>query len=325
MLQKNVASQGVYLFSVDTTTTPYSGKTGDASNITGAWSKDGGAETAGFTTAHPTEIGGGVYWQPLSQGETNGNRLSYRWSSSTTGISINPAIVETTGVNFPAGGTVAASVWDEVNTAATHNVNNSAGKQLRLLTVNTGVIYTATAPSQAGMTSTQIKLDAGASAADNAYQYDVVSIISGTDAGDSRIITGYVGSTKVATVDSVWTVQPDATSVFEITPTAKAQVVGTVVLTNPPGIRKNVALSHFTFPMISSSDHVSRVTGATVTVTLSLDGGSFGASTNSPAEIGTTGNYQINLAAADLNAGVICFKATATGCDDTELTIVTQP
>lgn len=118
------------------------------------------------------------------------------------------------------------SILDEVNTGATHNVNNSLGKQVRSLSVNTGVIYTATAPSQAGMTSTQIKLDAGASAIDNVYQWTAISILSGTDAGDSAIITAYDGTTKIATVDPPVAVQPDATSVFEITPTPRVQTVG---------------------------------------------------------------------------------------------------
>jgi hypothetical protein len=127
----------------------------------------------------------------------------------------------------------AAAVWDEVNTGVTHNVANSTGRQLRTLAINTGVIYTGTAPSQAGMTSTQIKLDGGASAVDNIYQWNVISITGGTDAGDSAIITAYNGTTKVATVNTAWSVQPDATSVFQITPTAQVQVVSYITGQDP--------------------------------------------------------------------------------------------
>jgi hypothetical protein len=101
MLLKNVAGQGIFLFSVDTTTTPYSPKTGDSANVTGSHSLDG-VYTAGFGTAHPTEMGMGVYWQPLSQAETNGNAYAYTWASSTTGIVIHPIIGFTSGVNLPA-------------------------------------------------------------------------------------------------------------------------------------------------------------------------------------------------------------------------------
>lgn len=89
------ASGGVYLVAYDTTLTPTSGKAGDAANITGFWSKDGGAQTTGFTTANPTEIGGGIYWQPLTAAETNGDHLAYRWVSATSGVVIDPNLVDT--------------------------------------------------------------------------------------------------------------------------------------------------------------------------------------------------------------------------------------
>jgi hypothetical protein len=75
------------------------------------------------------------------------------------------------------------------------------------------------------MTSTQIKFDSGASASDNLYQYDAVSITGGVGQGQSRAILSYVGSTKVATVDSAWTTQPDNTSVFVISETTRSQVI----------------------------------------------------------------------------------------------------
>ena len=118
------------------------------------------------------------------------------------------------------------AILDEVNTGATHNVNNSVGKQIRTSGGgNTSAIYTGTAPTQGGMTSTQIKLDSGASSVSQVYRYNVISILSGTDAGDSAVVIDYNGSTKIATVDEAWAVQPDNTSVFEITPGAKALVI----------------------------------------------------------------------------------------------------
>jgi hypothetical protein len=146
-------------------------------------------------------------------------------------------------------GTVASivspgNIWDVVNTAALHNVANSTGKQLRSIGVGTtDVIRTATLPGQGGQTSTTILLDAGASSVNQAYQFDVISIISGTDAGDSRVITGYVGATKVATVQRPWTVQPDNTSVFEITPTASVQVASYLSGQDPATLVLDVAQS----------------------------------------------------------------------------------
>ncbi len=78
-----------------------------------------------------------------------------------------------------------------------------------------GVARTGTA--QAGAATT-ITLDAGASAVDGAYNNMHVNITAGTGAGQAqRTISGYVGSTKVATVSSAWATNPDATSVFRIT------------------------------------------------------------------------------------------------------------
>ena len=70
--------------------------------------------------------------------------------------------------------------------------------------------------AQAGAAST-ITLDTGASAVDDAYNTMLVYIVSGTGNGQERTISDYVGSTRVATVSSAWTTNPDATSVFRIT------------------------------------------------------------------------------------------------------------
>ena len=81
----------------------------------------------------------------------------------------------------------------------------------------TGYVNTNTGTAQAGSTSTTINLAATASATDDIYNSMTVYISSGTGSGQIKVITDYVGSTKVATV-SAWTTTPDATSVYEIMP-----------------------------------------------------------------------------------------------------------
>ena len=71
--------------------------------------------------------------------------------------------------------------------------------------------------------STSLTL-AGASASDNLYNGQTLAIIAGTGAGQSRIITGYVGSTKVATVGKAWAVTPDNTSVFVVLTAGRAHL-----------------------------------------------------------------------------------------------------
>lgn len=65
-------------------------------------------------------------------------------------------------------------------------------------------------------TANTITLDASASATDDYYNLCRITITGGTGSGQSRRITDYVGSTKVATVDENWTSTPDATSTFTI-------------------------------------------------------------------------------------------------------------
>jgi hypothetical protein len=96
MLFKNQAGQGVYLFAYDTGAG--GPKSGDAANITGNVSLDGAANGA-LATTHPTEIGAGIYWQPLAQAETNANALALAWSSTSSGVQIDPVLALTAGVN----------------------------------------------------------------------------------------------------------------------------------------------------------------------------------------------------------------------------------
>jgi hypothetical protein len=73
-----------------------------------------------------------------------------------------------------------------------------------------------TGTAQAGSTSTTIKLASGASATNDVYKGMYVTITGGTGNGQVKIITSYVGATKVATVDSAWTTTPDATSTYSL-------------------------------------------------------------------------------------------------------------
>jgi hypothetical protein len=67
-----------------------------------------------------------------------------------------------------------------------------------------------------------ITLDTGASATNGIYNGQWVHITSGTGAGQYGQVSGYIGSTKVATVSANWATAPDGTSVFEITDTKAA-------------------------------------------------------------------------------------------------------
>jgi hypothetical protein len=125
-------------------------------------------------------------------------------------------------------------VWDE-DVDASHQTAGSAGKKLDdagaaadpWVTALPGAYGQGTAghilghsrqragTAQAGAAGS-ITLDAGASAADDFYNNTIVQIVAGTGTGQSRIIAGYTGSTRVASVNGNWVVTPDDTSVFVI-------------------------------------------------------------------------------------------------------------
>ena len=105
------------------------------------------------------------------------------------------------------------NIWDEVLTGATHNIINSAGRRMR--EAGAPLIREESAQGP-GTGNNQIQLDAGASAIDNVYDPAMVVIIDGTGNGQSRLILEYNGTTKTATVDKNWRVNPDNTSVFQI-------------------------------------------------------------------------------------------------------------
>jgi hypothetical protein len=68
-------------------------------------------------------------------------------------------------------------------------------------------------------------------------------------------------------------------------------------------------------PMIDSVGHITGVTGATLTVTISKNGGAFAAPQGAVTEIGA-GLYQIAANALDANTvGVLAIHATGAGCD----------
>jgi len=73
----------------------------------------------------------------------------------------------------------------------------------------------ASGTAQSG-TSTTIQLAASESFADDILNGNIVKITGGTGAGQSRMISDYVGSTDTATVGEAWATTPDNSSTYEI-------------------------------------------------------------------------------------------------------------
>lgn len=77
--------------------------------------------------------------------------------------------------------------------------------------------------------ATSITLATTASAYDDIYKGALITIVSGTGSGQSREITAYNGTTKMATV-AAWGTQPDSTSVYAVLP--DKQVSGDSITNN---------------------------------------------------------------------------------------------
>lgn len=84
----------------------------------------------------------------------------------------------------------------------------------------------ATGTATAGAAST-ITLAAGASAVTDAYKGMVISTTGGTGTGQTRVISAYNGTTKVATVFPGWITPPDATTGYSIAANALYRPVST--------------------------------------------------------------------------------------------------
>lgn len=112
------------------------------------------------------------------------------------------------------GGTNAAAFKFLLNPAWTSNMQTFTGPwwlQVRIkvdagwaFTAGRTISHSGTAQTAPGPTN-QIKLASTASSTDNFYAGKNVYILSGTGIGQSRRISSYSGTTKIATVSSVWT------------------------------------------------------------------------------------------------------------------------
>lgn len=127
-------------------------------------------------------------------------------AASVTAAMIATGAVDSDALAASALAAIADAVLDEVLSG--HVAAGSLGERLQSVRANT---------AQAGGAAT-ITLDAGASAVNDEYNYDLIYLSAGTGAGQARFISDYVGATKVATVAPGWTTQPDNTTRFVIIP-----------------------------------------------------------------------------------------------------------
>jgi len=112
------------------------------------------------------------------------------------------------GIDVTATGGVGIDWGNIENQGGVNNFSNSIMSMANVVRTN---------GAQAGSAST-ITLDAGASSTDDIYKGQIIWLASGLGVGQTRLITGYVGSTKVVTVSPNWTTSPTTSTGFVILP-----------------------------------------------------------------------------------------------------------
>lgn len=209
---RNVASQKVQLFAFDTTTgTP---KTGDAANITAYVSIDHGSVTVlGDTSATEKDATNakGVYQFDLTQGETNGDELTFTAKSSTANISITPRFISTNPANFTTQSIDSNGRVDVIKIAGTTQTARDLGTSV-LLSSGTGtgqldftsgvvkanatqILGTAVStPATAGILDVNLKNIANAAVSTTTAQIGVNAVNIGGTVQSAGDIFGRVGA-----------------------------------------------------------------------------------------------------------------------------------
>lgn len=109
---------------------------------------------------------------------------------------------------------------------------------------------------------------------------------------------------------------------FGGTVTGMIVIPGMVQLVSPTSFARNVALPNFPFVMLDSTTDLP-ATGKTVTVSRAIDGATSFTTIGTATEM-SGGGYEIDLAASDMNGATILLKASAAGCHDKFIAIVTE-
>lgn len=277
--------------------------------------------TTAATAATPT-IGGLSAAAVADMFDTN--------SGTTYGAAVAGSVVKEIADNAGGSGLtvgdIADAVWDEVlsghlTAGSTGNALNAAG--------SAGDPWTTTLPGAYGA-GTAGKLIGDNINAPIATVDTVVDAIKAKTDLLPNATAGAAGGLFIAGANAATSVTTALTANISGNVSGTVgSVVGavgsvTAAVSTTSNIKQNQALANFEFLMTDSTGHAP-ATGATVTCTRSIDGGSFGSGTLANVAEISNGLYRVDFGAGDLNGKVITLRAVATGCDDTFERIVTQP
>ena len=186
-------------------TSPESYKSG-VSPVNTAYYKDGaGAWTSLAITDTAAEIGStGVYEIDLTAAEMNHDKVIIKFAVSGMADDAYQFDLKTMD-------DVADVVWDE--TQAGHTTNGTFGKTIK--GISEGWVSAEGAVDDGSPTTTSFDTNL-TNSNDSFYADQVLTFITGTLAGQGRVISAYDGTTKVVTVDEAFTLAPADTDTFII-------------------------------------------------------------------------------------------------------------
>lgn len=204
-------------------------------------------------------------------GAAGSTTLTALADNSITAAKIAADAIGASELTADAVAEIADAVWDEATSG--HVTAGTFGQRNFIVRANT---------AQAGAPTT-ITLDASASASDDFYNDALLFITGGTGAGQSRFITDYDGTTKVATVGT-WVTNPSSDSVFCMIPfdsvaTASANDIADAVLSRnvsnvegsmPEHCLGTVVLSTLEFDISGTTWNIKRTDGSTTHATKTL-------------------------------------------------------
>lgn len=182
-----------------------------AAIATGVWQD---ATAGDFTVA--SSVGKALYIANVVPGAAGGHFIAGTNAATTitTGLTttftgnLTGSVASVTGSVGSVTGltttTITNAVWDENRNL--HSTTSSFGSALQIH---------ADGIAQAGTAST-ITLNAGESAIDGFHNGSIIETVDFTGSRQMRLITGYVGATKVCTISPNWLTNPDATTHYLI-------------------------------------------------------------------------------------------------------------
>lgn len=241
IIKKGATDQIIYLDILDSASTTGGRKTGIAYNASGllAYYTRAGAAAAQITLATQTAAGahsdGG--WVQVDATNAPGiYRLDLPDAVCATGVDsvivtvcgasgmVEASVeIQLSAVDFQTSTNMGLSALPTANPAASNGLPTVGTGSGQISPTSGAAVFVANTGTATGGAVNTITLASGASAVDSFYKGMMVLILSGTGAGQARMISAYTGATRYATVFINFATAPDATSVYVVLPLGNEQ------------------------------------------------------------------------------------------------------